>query len=279
MRTIVQISDLHFGTILEPTIEPLVETIRRIQPDLVVTSGDLTQRARRVQYADARAFLDRLPDPQLVIPGNHDVPAYNLYRRFAQPLERYKKFITHNLDPAFIDDEIAVLTMNTARAMVIKGGRVSHKQVEDVVAAFHRLDQGQARIVVTHHPFDLPPGLTGVDIVARADMAMPRFAQAGVEMFLAGHLHLVYFGSTSRYNIPGFAAPIVQAGTATSTRARGEPNSFNVIRVSQADIEVEVMRWEDSRHAFVSHETRRFPRAGGPSPATPRRPGELSQGR
>ncbi len=261
MRTIVQISDLHFGTILEPTIEPLHEMILALGPDLVVTSGDLTQRARRVQYADAKSFLDRLPQPQLVIPGNHDVPAYNLYRRLLQPLERYKRFITRDLDPMFIDDEIAVLAINTARAMVIKGGRINREQADSVVAAIRRLDKGQAKIIVTHHPFDLPPGLTGVDIVGRADMAMKCFAEVGVDLLIAGHLHLVYFGSTARYGISGFNAPIVQAGTATSTRSRGEPNSFNVIRVSAKEITVEVMMWQSDRQTFVTHETRSFQRS------------------
>lgn len=267
MRTIVQISDLHFGTILEPTIEPLLATVAGLQPDLVVTSGDLTQRARRVQYAEAKSFLDRLPQPQLVIPGNHDVPAYNLYRRLAQPLDRYKRFITRDLAPFYIDEEIAVLTINTARAMVIKGGRVSHEQVDGVMEQLRRLDKGQARIIVTHHPFDLPQGLSGVAIVARAAMAMEQFAKVGVDMFLAGHLHLVFFGSTARYGIPGFNAPIVQAGTATSTRARGEPNSFNVLRVTDREISVEVMRWRAERLAFVSHETRSFQRSATAMPS------------
>lgn len=263
MRTIVQISDLHFGTIYEPTIEPLLATVAALNPDLVVTSGDLTQRAKRVQFNEAKMFLDRIPQTQLVIPGNHDVPAYHLFERLTQPFDRYTRLIGPNLEPTYIDDEIAVITINTSRANVIKGGRVSRQQVESVAAKLRELDKGQAKIVVTHHPFDLPEGLTGVEIVGRAAMAMEQFAKAGVDMFLAGHLHLVYFGSTARYGIAGWDAPIVQAGSATSTRARGEPNSFNVIRVSATDISVEVQMWSADRGAFVSHETRTFQRRSG----------------
>ena len=81
MRTIVQLSDLHFGRLLPETVEPCLEAVRTLEPNLVVISGDLTQRARKWQYAQAKSFLAALPRPQLILPGNHDVPAYNLYRR------------------------------------------------------------------------------------------------------------------------------------------------------------------------------------------------------
>ncbi|MEO8294039.1 MAG: metallophosphoesterase, partial [Gemmatimonadota bacterium] len=204
MRTVIQISDLHFGTILEPTIEPLVRHISALAPDLVITSGDLTQRARRDQFTDAKNFLARLPEPQMVIPGNHDVPAYNLWRRLMEPLDRYKKMITPDLCPTFFDDEIAVVALNSARALVIKGGSLSEKQVNWAVEQFEkRSSSDQVRIVVAHHPFDIPPRLQGVDIIGGAEYAIHRFAQCGVDLFLGGHLHLVYVSSTARYKVPG----------------------------------------------------------------------------
>src|ERR671938_935858 len=109
MKKIVHLSDLHFGRIDAGLVEPLVAAVNEAQPTLVVVSGDLTQRARSQQFEEARAFLDRLPKPQIIVPGNHDVPLHNAYARFFQGLNKYKRFITDDLEPFYSDTEIAVL--------------------------------------------------------------------------------------------------------------------------------------------------------------------------
>jgi len=261
MRTIVQLSDLHFGTILEPTIEPVISTVKELKPDLVVISGDLTQRAREEQFEEARAFLRRLPGPQLVLPGNHDVPAYNLLRRFVHPLGRYLSTITRDLAPSYVDDEIAVLGVNTARALVIKGGRINQEQIERLEATLRGLEKSQTKIVVGHHPFDMPAHLSGVAIVMNARHAMEMFARHKVDLFLAGHLHLVYVGSTIRYQVPDYRVPVIQSGTATSTRSRGEPNSFTVIRVDSPHITVDIHTWVAKRSVFEVSATHEFTRS------------------
>jgi len=114
MRTIVHLSDLHFGRIDEALIAPIVAQIHEIAPDLIVVSGDLTQRAKSEQFMEARQFLDALPQPQIVVPGNHDVPLFNVMARFFRPLTKYRRYITQQLQPIFIDEEIAVIGINTA---------------------------------------------------------------------------------------------------------------------------------------------------------------------
>jgi 3',5'-cyclic AMP phosphodiesterase CpdA len=260
MRTIVHLSDLHFGRLLPETVEPALATVKEIHPDLVVVSGDLTQRARKWQYAQAKAFLAALPRPQLVLPGNHDVPAYNLYRRLLQPLDRYKRIITRDLCPRFIDEEIAVFGVNTARSLVIKGGRINREQLELVEAQIHSLTDSQVRIVVTHHPLDLPEHLEGVRLVGGADAAMQVFARCRIDLFLAGHLHLVYYGNTSRFGIPGYSVPIMQAGTTISSRARGEPNSFFVHRVERDRIRTDTHQWNAGLGTFAVSDIRTFER-------------------
>src|SRR6266540_2867345 len=121
MRSIVHLSDIHFGRINEEVIAPLIETVKKINPDLVAVSGDLTQRARSHQFREARAFLESLPTPQIVVPGNHDVPLHNVFARFMQPLRKYRRYITDDLRPFYYDDEIAVLGVNTARSLTMKG--------------------------------------------------------------------------------------------------------------------------------------------------------------
>src|SRR5215216_1335726 len=120
MRTLVHLSDLHFNRINGSVIAPLIERVRGIKPDLVAVSGDLTQRARSAQFKEARRFLDALPRPQIVVPGNHDVPMYNLFARFFKPLTKYQRYITNDLEPFYFDGEIAVLGINTARSLTIK---------------------------------------------------------------------------------------------------------------------------------------------------------------
>jgi 3',5'-cyclic AMP phosphodiesterase CpdA len=262
MRTLVHLSDLHFGAILSATLDPLVAELHALAPDLVIVSGDLTQRARPEQFADARAFLDRLPTPQLLLPGNHDVPLYDLFRRFAKPLERYRDTITTDLAPAFIDDEVAVVGINTARSLTFKGGRINEDQARDAAAIFHALDGPQARIVVTHHPLHVPPHLSGVDPVGRAAMALELLAPCRVDLYLAGHLHLVHEAATHDVpHAPEHAdTPLLVAGTATSTRARGEPNSYFVIRTGHAELDVETRVWNAARACFERGGTRQYSR-------------------
>jgi 3',5'-cyclic AMP phosphodiesterase CpdA len=230
---------------------PLIDTIANIKPDLVAVSGDLTQRARSHQFKEARAFLDQLPGPQIVVPGNHDVPLHNVWSRFVNPLRKYRKFITEDLRPVHQDEEIAVLGLNTARSLTIKGGRINEGQVAWMRERLCDLDEEIVRIVVTHHPFDLPEGHDERDLVGRARLAMETLASCGADVFLAGHLHVSHTThSATRYKIKGHSALVVQAGTATSARGRGEQNSFNVIRVNRPNIAVERFEWQPDRGTF-----------------------------
>jgi 3',5'-cyclic AMP phosphodiesterase CpdA len=248
MRTLVHISDLHFGRVDNTLLAPLRELIGDLQPSVVVVSGDLTQRARSAQFRQARHYLDTLPQPQIVVPGNHDIPLYNVAARFFRPLVKYRRHITRDLAPEFVDDEIAVLGLNTARSLTFKDGRVNGRQVDYLQQRFAKQPSHVTRVVVTHHPFDLPPHKDSDDIVDRAPMAMEAFARCGVDLLLAGHLHTSHTHSTAeRYEIDGFAALVVQAGTAASTRARGETNSFNVLRVQHDEIQVERYSWIEGK--------------------------------
>src|SRR4051812_16456239 len=129
MRNIVHLSDIHFGRVDYAVVERLKEKISEINPHLIVVSGDLTQRARSAQFIEARAFLDALPKPQIVVPGNHDIPLHNVYDRFIHPLDKYKKFITGDLHPFYADGEIGVIGINTARSLTIKDGRINEEQI------------------------------------------------------------------------------------------------------------------------------------------------------
>lgn len=257
MRTIVHLSDLHFGRMDERILSPLVAAIRAGAPHLVVVSGDLTQRARRQQFIQAREFLDGLPQPCLVIPGNHDVPLYDLAARLFNPFGYFRRYIASDLDPVFIDDEMIVVGLNSARAVVLQGrGRVNEMQVDRAAARLKAAPRKTIKIVVTHHPFDLPKTIGLQHLVGRSQMAMAKFAAAGADVFLAGHLHLSHMGSTAaRYRIADHDALVVQAGT-LSTRLRGEVPAFNILRIQQSEIAVEQHLWNDARVTFEASAAR-----------------------
>lgn len=276
MRTLLHLSDLHFGRIDPATLAPLTATAKDIRPDVVLVSGDLTQRARRGQFLEARNFLAELPQPQIVVPGNHDVPLYNVALRFADPLANYRRYITDDLEPFFRDDEIAVAGINTARSLTFKGGRINERQVAQVRERLCALPEEVTRVIVTHHPFDLPEGHLETDLVGRARMAMEAFVACGADVIASGHLHVSHTSHTAiRYKLPGRSALVVQAGTATSTRERGEPNSFNVLAIERERISVERRVWRAADRAFVRGAVEVFrrtaegwERAKPPEPAT-----------
>ena len=251
MRIIVHLSDIHFGRVDPRLITPLVRVIRTIAPHLVAVSGDLTQRARRGQFRQARAFLDQLPFPLLVVPGNHDVPLFNVAARFLDPYGGYRRYIAQDLEPMHEDDELIAVGMNSARSLPFHGGgRLNQAQVARGAARLRSARPDAVKIVVTHHPFDLPTGHGDQHLVGRSDMAMQQLAAAGADLFLSGHLHVSHVGHTAqRYRIAGHSALVVQAGT-LSTRARGELNTINVLRLDRPRITVERYSWDEAAKAF-----------------------------
>ena len=257
MRTIAHISDLHFGRVNTALIEPFLAILTSLAPNVVAISGDLTQRASAQQFRDARAFLDRITFPQIVVPGNHDVPLYNILARFFAPLHNYRRYITDDLQPVYVDEEIVVIGINTARSLTFKDGRINAEQVESIRARLAPFPEKIA-IVVTHHPFDLPEG-SHEKRVGRAKMAMIAFAECGVDVLLSGHFHLCHAGETGGNDgAPSHSALLVHAGTTLSTRARGESNSFNVLRVASHKIIVEQYTWNPERNEFAVSETECF---------------------
>ena len=211
MRIIVHLSDLHFGQADDAVLKPLQDRIAALRPDLIVISGDLTQRARAGQFREARAFLDTLPAPRLVVPGNHDVPLWNVLARFLWPYAGYRRAISQELEPVFVDEEIAVFGVNSAHGFTTKHGRVETAQLVRLRAKLAAA-RGQVRILVMHH---LLPELEALD----------------ADVLMAGHAHATRIAAGSTL--------VVQAGTATSSRTREEPNAFNLLTVSGRRVQVE----------------------------------------
>ena len=249
MRTIAHLSDLHFGTEIPAVAAALRADLQAAPPSLTVISGDLTQRARRAQFAAAAAYLATLPAPQLVVPGNHDVPLFDVLRRFLAPLARYRRAIADELNPVHDDGELCAIGLNTARSLTWKSGRISREQI---VWLDQRLAATPCRfkVVVTHHPFIPPPAddsqQAGIRLVGRAALAMTVLDRRGVDVLLAGHLHRGYSGDTRTQYPAAYRAIIAaQAGTAISGRIRQDPNGYNRITLDGDRISIEVRTWRD----------------------------------
>jgi 3',5'-cyclic AMP phosphodiesterase CpdA len=262
MRTIAHISDLHFGRLDRPVAEGLVADLAGRKPDLLVVSGDFTQRAREWQFREAANYLGRLPTPQLVVPGNHDVPLYDVFRRFFRPLSKYRRLITRDLRPLYRDAELMVLGINTARSFTHKSGWISEEQLVDIKARACELSPDVVKVVVTHHPFIPPPRERKADVIRRGETYLDELADCGVDLLLAGHLHLAYHDDLrSHYKSAKRSILSIQAGTATSTRRRGEPNAYNWITVSPGLCTVSVRAWCKDR--FEESLVTRYARVNG----------------
>jgi 3',5'-cyclic AMP phosphodiesterase CpdA len=259
MRTLVHLSDLHFGRVDPVVVDALRDTVLRISPDLVAVSGDFTQRARARQFAAAREFLSSLPTPQLIVPGNHDVPLHNVFARFFNPLGGYRRHMTDDLAPHYIDRDLVVIGTDTTRSFTIGGGGIRHRELRRIRELLKNADRSAVTVLVAHHPFDEPHAGAAFGHARPGPEAVEQLACEGIDVFLTGHLHVTFAGPTAkRYNVGGRSAIVVEAGTATSTRMRGEPNAFNVLRIDRETIVVEQLVWQAQSAIFAKGEVQRF---------------------
>src|SRR3954447_18588729 len=263
MRVIAHISDRHFGYNDPHLARSLTQTLTDLRPHVLVVSGDLVEHATDPEFLSAREFLETLPRPQIVVPGNHDLPFYNLWRRFTEGLSKYRRFITDDLTPAFMDDEIAVVGACSAHLYPVKSGQITDSQLDELVGLFSKIPAGLTRVLVTHHPFDLPEPFNPRLLIGHSRRAVVRLAPV-VDILLAGHVHLSSSGSTStRYKLERHAMAFVQAGTAISDRNKGEANSFNLIRTwggqtQEKQVTVDRYFWAKAENRFVRRTSEQY---------------------
>ena len=237
-RRLLHVSDTHFGTEQAPVLAALMHWVRAQQPSGLVITGDITQRATAAQFTAARAFVDELAAlgvPLLgCLPGNHDIPLFDLRQRLFSPYGRY----TLAFDAAVVgpdgmssheDEGLLLISVKTTRRWRHECGEISATQAVAVAERLRAASPQQLRVVAVHQPIAIKPGELGrpapdADQVLRgASAALTQWNAAGCDVVLGGHIHLPYV-----QRLPGPRAMwLAQAGTALSRRTRaGVPNSF-----------------------------------------------------
>jgi len=233
MNILLHISDTHFGTEEPPVVAALQALVREQKPDALVLSGDITQRARSAQFAAARRFCDSLGiERVLALPGNHDIPLFNLAARMFSPYGGYIRAFGAELEPELECLDLLLIGVNTTRPARRKDGEVSSAQIARVVQRLRRARREQLRVVVTHQPACVMRPEDEENRLHGGEAAVQAWAAAGADLVLGGHIHLPYVSDLcARAEGAPRAMYCVQAGTALSYRVRhGSPNSVNVIR-------------------------------------------------
>jgi 3',5'-cyclic AMP phosphodiesterase CpdA len=255
MKLVAHISDAHFGAHDSVIAAALLDELNSGNYRLIAFSGDLTQRARVQQFQAARMWLDRLVPPWLAVPGNHDIPLYDIFRRFLAPRDHYLEHICDDLEPCFADDEIAMCGIDTTKTFTTKHGRVSR---DEIVRVAERLSAKAPRwkILVAHHPFFVPAGRES-DRVQGADEALPILEDAGVDLILSGHLHTQSVAGRNEHH----SILAAQAGTCMSTRLRGEAQGFNQLRFNGDELSIVNRVWDGGR--FVDGALKTYRRTDG----------------
>jgi 3',5'-cyclic AMP phosphodiesterase CpdA len=258
------ISDLHFGRIADPDIlEALYADLHGSDLDLIIVSGDLTQRAFPWQYRDAAKFLNRMEIPWLVVPGNHDVfPWWRPFLRLTDPLRRFRKWISEDMNPHIHWKNLAVLGINSAFGLTVQGGRIDSSDRDQMEGFFSSVSDSSFRILVVHHHLTQLDTLHDHDIARGAEETLKCAADLRVGMVLCGHLHISHV--THLENIsPGHSIIICTAGTSTSDRGRGvDPvsNFYNQITVDQGHIDIEERKYNPAKSVFEAASISTYPR-------------------
>nr|WP_315485790.1 metallophosphoesterase [uncultured Undibacterium sp.] len=228
MSVLMQISDPHFGTEQPQVMAALTSLVKQQKPDLLVLSGDITQRAKPTQFQAARRFMDSLHVPFLAIPGNHDIPLLNIWSRLCNPYARHIAAFGSELEPFYSSPDLMVICVNTTRAWRHKHGELSAQQIARVTDLLSQASAEQLRIVVVHQPIAVTRAKDEIHRLRGHAEALPAWSAAGADLVMGGHIHLPYV-----LPLTGLARPMwaVQAGTAVSSRVRsGVPNSVNILR-------------------------------------------------
>ena len=248
---LLHLSDLHVGTVEEPDVERALATlIERVNPDLIVASGDLTHRAQPAEHDRAAAFLKRLERPLLVIPGNHDIPWAPVHRA----------------------DDLFVVGLNSVRPWRHQSGGLRSAQLRRAAELLAAAPAEALCVVVLHHHLIGAPWRSRKKPVARRTHVLASLVDAGAELILAGHIHQAAVSERHEFEVaPGSlrGATVSVAPGLGQPRPdrRGEARGLHVYEVHEHELVVETYVWREDDWGLTA--VRKFPRGSEPLQVEP----------
>lgn len=268
---VLHLSDLHFGTHAETRLEPGLESlIERVDPELIIASGDLTHRGRAAQHDRAAAFLHGLGRPVLAVPGNHDIP----YRPIARFTRTWKQFERHweTTEPVYRSDVLFVVGLNSVRPWLQQGGRLRSAQLARAAELLPQAPPTALRVVVLHHHLLGAPWRSRKKPVARRSAVLAALVDAGAELILAGHIHQAAVSERHEFEvvsgeIRGATVSIAPGLGQPRPNRRGEARGLLVYECEEEALTVETYIWREDDWGLTA--VRRFPRGRAPLAAQP----------
>jgi 3',5'-cyclic AMP phosphodiesterase CpdA len=252
VRKILHITDVHFGRQHQPDrADGLVQLAQERQPDVVAFSGDVTKRAKPVEFRQGLDFIAALGVPTVVVPGNHDVPMYRVWERVFAPYRAYRRHFSQEMEPTFSDDELLVVGVNTAHAWAIDGGRVWPRRARELEQQLRDQKGSRFAIVMLHHQIIPVPGYPSPKVFRNARGTAEALAAGGADLVLSGHVHLSHLGYS---RVGEVATPVLFSGTAASSRGRGPEKGRNTchwIEVNEQEVSLERLEWSVEASGFV----------------------------
>jgi len=253
MKKIIHISDLHFGTENSEVVNHLIGDINDINPNVVVVSGDLTQRAKTKEFIKVKSFLKNLECHTVVIPGNHDIPLYNIWDRIVNPFKKFNKYF-YEADRYYSDDKLEIMGLNSVRNLRWKSGKLSTVQLKIGAEEFRKSDKNLVRILVIHHNLFHVSSKRDAVKIFRTKLLQSWLMKNNIDLILFGHDHKsmvqpILFDDDNTIDFI-----LLQAGTSTSNRTRQCPNSFNIVEISNYDCNIKVMEYQEDKFELVSNQ-------------------------
>ncbi len=263
---VLHVSDLHFGKHNHPTIERAIATlVERVEPELVIASGDLTHRGQRDQHEHAAAFLKGLGTPVVAVPGNHDIP-YSFPARFTSPWVEFERQ-WETTEPVYSGDELFVVGLNSVRPYRHQSGGIRESQLERATSRLQQAPEAALRIVVLHHQMVGAPWRTRKKPVARRTHVLSRLVDCGAELILGGHIHQATVSERHEFevitsDVRGVVVSIAPGLGQPRPNRRGEARGLHVYTADETTIRIDTYIWRDDDWGLTA--VRQFPRGRKP---------------
>lgn len=239
---ILHLSDLHFGRIDQSVLINLKKFLEEHKDSIThyILTGDLTQRARSHEFIDASEFLKTLNKPLFLVPGNHDIPLYNLYQRLFTPYKKFLRFFKSHAQTFYEDDQVAIFGLWTTNNLTVAQGKVKQRELDEMKSKFQHVSQEKIRIIASHHPVFSP-------YEPMNKKAQSEILNLGPHLVLSGHEHFAearHFSESSKLPI------VISSGTSTSTRLREQSNGFNLISIENKEVTVKIYQFDSQIGEF-----------------------------